>query len=208
MILLTLIKLTVQQSTTYTCSSSASCGCSTNSATLTRIVGGENAASNTWGWAVSISIAGSYLCGGSIISSSWVVTAAHCVSGYTASQITIYAGSTTRFSGTQSSSGVKLVSHPSYSSQTYVYDIALLKLTNPLSMSDSNVRTICLPTVSSATLAAGEWPPVGTSVSYSFLYIICIRYYSIGCCCWMGYIKSRWFITNDSSTSNCTNSRL
>jgi secreted trypsin-like serine protease len=165
-ILFNIIKVSHQ--TTYTCNPSASCGCSTNSATLTRIVGGESAASATWGWAVSVSIDNTYLCGGSILSSSWVITAAHCVTGYTASQITIYAGSTVRFSGTQTSIGSNLTIHPSYNPNTYVNDLALLQLASPLSMSDPDVSTICLPTVSSATLSAGEWPPVGTSVSHSF----------------------------------------
>jgi hypothetical protein len=43
-----------------------------------------------------------------------------------------------------------------------------LQLSSPLSMSDSHVSQICLPDVSSATLAAGEWPPANTSVSNSF----------------------------------------
>jgi secreted trypsin-like serine protease len=175
----------------YSCNQSASCGCSTNSATVSRIVGGEAAGVATWGWAVSISIADSYLCGGSILSSSWVITAAHCVyGGYTASQITIYAGSTLRWTGTQSSTGANLIIHPSYNPSTYVNDIALLQLTTPLTMSDPYVSAICLPSVSSSILAAGEWPPVGTSVSYSFSSFIlcnaCFQYYSIGCSCWMG----------------------
>ena len=167
----------ISHQTNYTCSSSLSCGCSTNSAVLTRIVGGENASAATWGWAVSISIANTYLCGGSIISSSWVLTAAHCVNGYTASQITIFAGSTVRFSGTQRRSGSKLIVHPSYSTRTYVNDIALLQLTSPLSMSDSYVSSICLPSVSSSTLSAGEWPPAGTSVNNSFTPFILFNIY-------------------------------
>jgi secreted trypsin-like serine protease len=158
--------------TTYTCNPSLSCGCSTNSAVVTRIVGGEAASSSTWSWAVSVSIANTYLCGGSILSSSWVATAAHCVNGYSASQVTIYAGSTTPISGTQSSVGSKLVVNPNYSTTTYVNDIALLKLATPLSLSDPAVSTICLPSISSATLSAGEWPPVNTSVSNCFQSLI------------------------------------
>jgi secreted trypsin-like serine protease len=155
--------------TVYSCNPSASCGCSANSATVTRIVGGENASAATWGWVVSVSIANSYLCGGSILSSSWVITAAHCVyGGYSASQVTIYAGSLVRFSGTQSSTGSNIVIHPSYNPQTYENDLALIKLATPLTMSDPSIATICLPSVSSATLSAGEWPAVNTSVSYHF----------------------------------------
>jgi secreted trypsin-like serine protease len=150
---------------TYPCNSSDVCGCSASSASVTRIVGGEAASAETWGWAVSISVAGTYLCGGSIISSSWVITAAHCVNGYSASQVTIYAGSTVRFSGTQTRVASQIIIYPSYSSVTYVNDIALLQLSSPLSMSDPHVSQICVPSVSSAVLAAGEWPAVGTYVS-------------------------------------------
>jgi secreted trypsin-like serine protease len=158
--------------TNYSCSASASCGCSSNSAIVTRIIGGQNASPATWGWAVSISIANTYLCGGSIISSSWVITAAHCVNGVSASQVTIYAGSITRFSGTQTRTGSYVIVNPNYNSQLYTYDIALVLLDSPLDMNDPDVSLICLPSVSAATLAAGEWPAPNTSVSNSLTSLI------------------------------------
>ncbi|CAF3128995.1 unnamed protein product [Rotaria socialis] len=94
----------------YTCDLNAACGCSSNSASVSRIIGGETAGTSTWCWAVSISIGGSSLCGGSILSSSWILIAAHCMSGVSASQVTIYAGSNTRFSDTcQGDSGGPLM---------------------------------------------------------------------------------------------------
>ncbi|CAF2925640.1 unnamed protein product [Rotaria sp. Silwood2] len=162
MLLLMVVKLS--SSTTYSCSSSSSCGCSTNSATLTRIVGGEAAASQTWGWAVSLWIQGS-LCGGSIISASWILTAAHCVSGVSANQITVYAGSNTIWSGSQTRSVSSVTTHPSYNSGTLINDIALLQLSTSLNMADPAVSAICLPSVSSAILSNSEWPPAGTTVS-------------------------------------------
>ncbi|UJR16200.1 hypothetical protein I4U23_003110 [Adineta vaga] len=161
-ILLSSIGLSNQVS--YTCNATAKCGCSKNSATVTRIVGGEAASSATWGSAVSISIANSYLCGGSIISDSWVLTAAHCVIGQTPSSVIIYAGSIQRWVGTQTRVASKIIVHSGYDTDTYVNDIALIKLTTPLTMSDIAINTICLPSVSSATLAAGEWPAAGTTV--------------------------------------------
>jgi Trypsin len=150
----------------YPCNSSASCGCSTNPVSISRIVGGEAARTATWSWAVSISI-GNSLCGGSILSSSWVITAAHCVNGQSASKITVYAGSNTRFSG-QSRAVSKIIVHSNYNSGTHVNDIALLQLTTSFSMTDGLVKPVCLPSVSSTILGAGEWPPAGTTVSNSF----------------------------------------
>ena len=166
MILLCMIQSSHQ--ITYPCNASVPCGCSTNSATLTRVVGGENGAVATWGWAVSLLIGSGYLCGGSIVSSSWVITAAHCVSGFQASQITVYAGSIVRFTGTQTSIGANVIIHPNYNSNSFVNDIAMIRLASPFSMSDPFVSAICLPTVSSTTLSAGEWPAVNTSVSHTF----------------------------------------
>jgi len=151
--------------TVYSCDTNATCGCSTNPVSITRIVGGQDAGTATWGWIVAISIDNNYLCGGSIISSSWIITAAHCVNGYSASQITIYAGSIILWLGTQTREASQVIVHSGYNPSTYVNDIALLELDSPLTMSDPNISPICIPSVSSATLSAGEWPPAGTTVS-------------------------------------------
>lgn len=160
-LLLTVVELC--SSTYYSCNSSSSCGCATSSAALSRIVGGEAAASQTWGWAVSLLI-GNALCGGSIISNSWVLTAAHCVSGAIASQITVYAGSTVRLSGTQTRYVSRIIVHSSYSSSTFVNDIALLQLSSAFNLNDPSVSVICIPSVSSTTYSTSEWPAAGTTV--------------------------------------------
>lgn len=162
-LLFDLIRLTHQ--TLYTCDTTVSCGCSKNETTVSRIVGGEDASSTAWGWAVSIAISGSSLCGGSIISSSVVVTAAHCAKGRSASQFVIYAGSNSRWTGTQTRTVSSVIIHSAYDSNTFVNDIALLKLSSPLILTDPHVSAICLPIVSQQRLSSGEWPPAGTNVS-------------------------------------------
>jgi secreted trypsin-like serine protease len=177
---LVIVLLSIVQSshqTVYPCNANASCGCSTNSATVNRIVGGESASSSTWGWAVSIYLVNRFHCGGSIVSSSWVVTAAHCVIGFTASQFTINAGSTIINGSTQSQVPSRVIVHPDYNPYTSENDIALFQLSSPLLMSDPNVSQICLPPVRSETLAAVERPPANTSVSNSFPSIILFNMY-------------------------------
>lgn len=160
---LVFVKLSYQYM--YSCNSSALCRCSANSATVSRIVGGEAAGTSTWCWAVSISINGSSLCGGSIISSSWIITAAHCVDSTIASQVIVYAGSSTLYSG-QSLVASAITVHPSYNSATMENDIALIQLATSINMSSSSVNIICIPSVSTATLNAGEWPSASLYVSY------------------------------------------
>lgn len=167
LVILNIVKVSCQ--TVYSCNASASCGCSLNSSpTVSRIVGGEVAASGAWGWTVSISINNRGLCGGSILSSLWVITAAHCIEDNDPIAFVVYAGSSTRWNGTQVRNVSNVFVHPKYDSGTFEYDIALFRLASPFNMSDPNIRTICLPSVSNATLAAGEWPPIGINVS-SFL---------------------------------------
>jgi secreted trypsin-like serine protease len=43
-----------------------------------RITDGSNAARGQFPWQVALIIDNAYLCGGSLISSRWVLTAAHC----------------------------------------------------------------------------------------------------------------------------------
>ena len=149
----------------YSCNSTVSCGCSSKSASIARIVGGETANVATWNWVVFMTIANEFSCVGSILSPSWIITAAHCVESYRASQIIVYAGSNDRLSGTQLRSVSQVIAHPSYNNTTFVNDIALLQLKFPLNMQDRAVGQICIPPVSSIVSKAGEWPPIGTKVS-------------------------------------------
>lgn len=200
-------------STSYSCNSQAACGCSSSSVTVNRIVGGENATKAAWGWAASISIAGTYFCGGSVLSKSWIITAAHCVHGYTASQITVYVGSILRWSGTQSQVAAEINVHSGYDSVTYANDIALIRLTSPLALPDPDIVPICIPSVNAQTLSNTEWPKDSTTVRIIspsshlfFLLIFIVHIGLLGRVGWMGFIIGGWNVFFISTTSYTTNS--
>jgi len=162
-------------STTYTCSPSAPCGCSANSAVLTKIVGGEAATSETWGWAASLRFTStnSHFCGGSIISSLHILTAAHCAVAISSpSAVRVYVGSIYLSTVVQARDVSIIHVHPSYSSSTYLNDLAILKLSSPLDLDQAGVNLVCLPNVSASVLASGEYPPIGINVMLIYLFNI------------------------------------
>lgn len=64
------------------CLSLPECGVNSKMGRQSRIVGGSSAAPGDWPWQVSLHVQGVHVCGGSIITPEWIVTAAHCVEEY------------------------------------------------------------------------------------------------------------------------------
>lgn len=85
-------------------------------------------------------------CGGNIISKEWILTAAHCVRGQQASQISVRAGSLRYTSGGQVARVSSIKIHPRYRDVTQGYDVAVMKLATPLNFNE-NVSAIGLPTL-------------------------------------------------------------
>ncbi|KAK7904238.1 hypothetical protein WMY93_016845 [Mugilogobius chulae] len=148
-------RMQTQLTHSQTCSSRAislTCiGCGVSSAApATRIVGGTEAVIGAWPWQVSLQIRGKHICGGSIISSSWILSAAHCFESYNRPSLwKVQYGevSLQRMGFSSSAKSVdKIISHERYNPETNDNDIALLKLSSQFTFS-STVKPVCLPNV-------------------------------------------------------------
>ncbi|XP_060129544.1 transmembrane protease serine 2 isoform X1 [Zootoca vivipara] len=113
-----------------------------------RIVGGTAASRGEWPWQVSLHIRNIHLCGGSIITPEWIVTAAHCVDGAYSHPFdwTVYPGimKQQEMYPPRGYKVAKIISHPNYDSTTKDNDVALMKLQFELPLNEFT-RPVCLP---------------------------------------------------------------
>ena len=104
------------------------------------IVGGTRASTSTYPWVVYLaSTAGSQFCGGTLTKANKVVTAAHCVKGRSAASTRVVHGRDDKQSTAGTVANVtKIWVHPSYTTATAGYDVAVLTL-------DRNINSATLP---------------------------------------------------------------
>ncbi|XP_031700871.1 chymotrypsin-like elastase family member 2A isoform X2 [Anarrhichthys ocellatus] len=134
---------------TFLVASAYGCGLPTFPPVLSRVVAGEDVRPHSWPWQVSLQSDSSgrwrHVCGGTLISSDWVLTAAHCINdryNYSVelgkhSLETSEEGSTARRAAT-------IIPHEDYNIILSRNDIALIKLSSPVTFSDTLVPA-CVP---------------------------------------------------------------
>ncbi|XP_034563344.1 serine protease 33 [Notolabrus celidotus] len=131
-----------------------------------RIVGGKDATEGAWPWQVDVSLqtpTNRHICGGSLITRNWVLSAAHCFPNPSdVGSYAIYAGryQLNGYNFYESSHSVRRVVIPyGYVEPHSGKDLALVELSTPVTWSDQ-IQPVCLP--SSGTLFPGGMPCYAT----------------------------------------------
>lgn len=135
-------------------SDESDCQCGTRPYLSSRVVGGQASEEGEWPWQVSLHIRGiGHVCGASVLSNRWLLTAAHCVQDNGPNKYSqadqweallgLLVQSLTN-EWTVRRNVRRIFAHQDYNPMTYDNDIALMELDTDVTL-NQNIWPICLP---------------------------------------------------------------
>ncbi|KAG5281170.1 hypothetical protein AALO_G00068180 [Alosa alosa] len=131
------------------------CGTPATEPLMTRVVNGVDAIPNSWPWQISLQYQRNgqwgHTCGGSLIATNWVMTAAHCIN--TDLTYRVFVGKHNLVqdeAGSKAITPEKMIVHEKWNPIFVAFgnDIALIKLSEHVTLSDS-VQLGCIPSAGS-----------------------------------------------------------
>ena len=129
-----------------------------------RIIGGVPSGAAENPWQVLLLINDRSLCGGSLISRTWIITAAHCMKDASAAGVKAWAGISALSERSEQNRlpATRLIVHPQYDATTLANDVALIELSSPW-VPSAGQRVISLPVAQDPA----TWPAAGTAATVS-----------------------------------------
>ncbi|XP_059096332.1 trypsin-3-like isoform X2 [Tigriopus californicus] len=177
---------------------------------LDRIVGGTETDPNEFPWMVSLQTTnGQHFCGGSIIHSKYILTAAHCLS-WGVTRVRVSFGKhdlTKKETGAFSRNAKELMYHKDYLEHQPDYDIGMIKLRKPIPFTESvnriRIPNPNIPSLQGYRAMAAGWGNVAyTSLEgSSVLRKVTIQVFS------NDYCQKKYFMDNITERMICAGSR-
>ncbi|XP_020501674.1 chymotrypsin-like elastase family member 2A [Labrus bergylta] len=134
---------------TFVVATAYGCGLPTFPPVLSRVVAGEDVRPHSWPWQISLQSDSSgywrHVCGGSLLSPDWVLTAAHCINDRYNYRVELGKHSLTKSEeGSVALTAAKIITHEDYNILLSRNDIALIKLSSSVTFSDT-IMPACIP---------------------------------------------------------------
>ncbi|MDO9484916.1 MAG: trypsin-like serine protease [Actinomycetota bacterium] len=131
---------------------------------LPRIIGGNPSTIDQSPWQVLIIMRNSMQCSGTLVAATTIVTAAHCLNGYTAGDVRVWAGisKTSERSPAMELAVASITPHPEFRVDTFDNDIGLITLSRPIDLT-GKLQLLALPFGQDAR----AWPASGVSAVVS-----------------------------------------
>jgi len=131
---------------------------------LPRIIGGSAASIDQTPWQVLIIMRNSMQCSGSLVTPTTIITAAHCLNGYTAADVRVWAGISKIGDRSQSLElpVASITPHPDFKVDTFDNDLGLITLSRPIDLTGP-LQLLALPFGQDAR----SWPASGSSAVIS-----------------------------------------
>ena len=127
-----------------------------------RIVGGQKTRPQEFPQMASLQYRGRHFCAASVLSSDWLLTAAHCVdaSGYQNFSVVMGTNDLNRLDGATVRAPQRIVVHEKWDSKRLRFDVALIKLNAKVTL-DQRVRKALLPPPGAELQEGAECVAVG-----------------------------------------------
>merc|ERR1712042_26714 len=172
--------------------------------TKTKIVGGAPTEENEYPWQVgllSTRFSARPFCGGTLVSSKTVVTAAHCTSGATPAYVVLGEHDLTKSDGEKKVRVCGTTNNPNYNTRNIDYDFSILTLCEDVQFS-TDISPACLPTTSTTNYdnkqaVVSGWGTLSTGgTTPSVLHEATVKTMSNSQCTSSSTSYSRWDITD------------
>ncbi|NXJ99686.1 PRS55 protease, partial [Corythaixoides concolor] len=120
------------------------------------ITAGRYAKAGEFPWHVSIQSNGKHICGGTIISALWILSAAHCFAEEVPQDLTVVVGGIHLSLPLEEHKPDSLILHENFDRMSMQNDIALILLSSPIEFSNKKIP-ICLPFVNDTNMWQDCW---------------------------------------------------
>ncbi|XP_064480484.1 prostasin-like [Ornithodoros turicata] len=129
----------------------AGCGNRLKTGDAKRIMGGEDATPLEFPWQVAVLRNGQQTCGASVLSDEWVISAARCFEDSSSSYALLFGRHDLNKPEPSQESRLlqkdEIIRHENFDfHRNFDYDVALIRLSEPLRFDNPNVKPVCLPT--------------------------------------------------------------